>query len=65
MSFDVQAQRNNSTRDCTLMKLLKSPGLMVSVSGVSKTIFLSSDLDNLCNGKNNYYKKKKLKTILT
>ena len=31
-----------------LIKLLKSPGLMVSASGVSKTIFLSSDPDELC-----------------
>ena len=33
----------------TLIKILKSPGLIVSASGVSKTIFLSSDPDELCN----------------
>ena len=40
MNFDTKALGNKSTRDRTLMKLLKSPGLMVSASGVSKTIFL-------------------------
>ena len=49
MHFDTKAQGNKSTRDRTLIKLLKSPGLMVSASGVSKTIFLSSDPDELCN----------------
>ena len=48
MNFDLKAQGNKSTRDKTLIKLHKSPGLMVSASGVSKTIFLSSDLDELC-----------------
>ena len=43
MNFDTKAQRRKSTRDSTLIKLLKSPGLMVSASGVSKTIFLASD----------------------
>ena len=49
MHFDTKAQGNKSTRDRTLIKLLKSAGLMVSASGVSRTIFLSSDLDELCN----------------
>ena len=49
MHFDMKAQGNKSTRDRTLIKLLKSPGLMVSASGVSITIFLSSDPDELCN----------------
>ena len=49
MHFDTKAQGNKSTRDRTLIKLLKSPGLMVSASGVLKTIFLSSDPDDLCN----------------
>ena len=49
MHFDTKAQGNKSTRDRTLIKLLKSPGLMISASGVSKTIFLSSDPDELCN----------------
>ena len=48
MKFGLYAQGNKSTRDRTLIKLLKSPGLMVSASGVSKTIFLSSDPDELC-----------------
>ena len=48
MHFDVKKIGNKSTRDRTLTKLLKSPGLMVSASGVSKTIFLSSDPDELC-----------------
>ena len=49
MNFDLKAQGNKSTRDRTLIKLLKSPGLMLSALGVSKTIFLSSDPDELCN----------------
>ena len=48
MHFDVKEIGNKSTRDRTLIKLLKSPGLIVSASGVSKTIFLSSDPDELC-----------------
>ena len=48
MNFDMRALGNKSTRDRTLIKLLKSPGLMVSASGVSKTIFLSSDPNELC-----------------
>ena len=48
MHFDTKAQGNKSMRDRKLIKLLKSPSLMVSASGVSKTIFLSSDPDELC-----------------
>ena len=42
MNFDLKAG-NKSTRDRTLIKLLKSSAVMAS--GVSKTIFLSSDPD--------------------
>ena len=45
MHFDMKAVGKKPARDKTLIKLLKSPGLIVSASGVSKTIFLSSDLD--------------------
>ena len=48
MNFDLKAQSNKSTRDKTLIKLLKSPGLMVSASSVSETKILSSDPDELC-----------------
>ena len=48
MHFDQNAVGNKSIRDRKLIKLLKSPGLMVSASGISKTIFLSSDPDELC-----------------
>ena len=48
MNFDTKSLRNKSTRDRTLIKLPKSPGSMISVSGVSKTIFLSSDPEKLC-----------------
>ena len=48
MIFDTKALGNKSTRDRMLIKLLNSPGLMVSASGVSKTIFLSSDPNELC-----------------
>ena len=49
MDFDERGQGGKSTRDRTLIKLLKSPGLMFSASGVSRTIFLSYDPDELCN----------------
>ena len=49
MHFDMKAAcKKKPTRDKTLIKLLKSPGLIVSSSGVSKKIFLSSDPDELC-----------------
>ena len=48
MKFDMKAQGIKSTRDRTLINLLKSPALMVSASGVSKTIFSSSDANELC-----------------
>ena len=44
----MKAAGNKSVRDRTLINLLKAPGLIVSASGVSKTIFLSSDPDELC-----------------
>ena len=49
MNFHVKGPGRKSTRDSTFIKLLKSPGLMVSASGVSKTMILSSDPDELCN----------------
>ena len=48
MNFDVKGFGRKSTQDRTLKYLLKSPGSMVSASGVSKTIFLSSDPDEIC-----------------
>ena len=48
MYFDVKATGNKSTRDRTLIKLLRSPSIMVSASGVSKTRFLPSDPNELC-----------------
>ena len=45
MNFDMKAQGNKSTRDRTLIKLIKSPAIMAS--GVT-TIFLSSDPNELC-----------------
>ena len=48
MHFDPKASGNKSTRDRKIIKLLNSPGLMVSASGVSKTIFLLSDPNELC-----------------
>ena len=49
MNFDLKTVGNKSTQDKTLIKLLKSPGLIISASGFTKTIFLSSDPDELCN----------------
>ena len=44
--FDERGQGRKSTRDRTLIKLLKSPAIMAC--GISKTIFLSSDPDEIC-----------------
>ena len=46
MHFDVRRVGNKSTRDKTLIKLLNSP--IIKASGISKTIFLSSDPNELC-----------------
>ena len=48
MHFDPKASGNKSTRDRKFIKLFNSPGLMLSASGLSKTIFLSSDPNELC-----------------
>ena len=48
MHFDERRVGNKSIRDRKLIKLLNSPGLMVSASGISKTIVLSSDPNELC-----------------
>ena len=48
MNIDLKAPGNKSTRDRKPIKLLNSPGLMVSASGISKTIFLSADPNELC-----------------
>ena len=47
MYFDVKAPGNKSTRDKTLIKLLKSPGSLIPASGISNTIFLPSEFNNL------------------
>ena len=46
MLFDESRVGNKSTRDKTLIKLLNSPAIMAS--GVSKTIFLSENPNELC-----------------
>ena len=46
MHFDERRVGNKSTRDRTLINLLKSPATMAS--GISKKIFLSSDPNELC-----------------
>ena len=47
MNFDIKQKGRKSDRGKSMIKLLKSPTIMAS--GVSKTIFLSSDPDELCN----------------
>ena len=44
---DVKAPGKKDDRDRTLIELLKPPGLMVSSSGISNTIFLPSDPNEL------------------
>ena len=46
LHFDVKTKK--STRKRTLMRLLESPGLMISVPGISDRIFLPSGF-NECN----------------
>ena len=46
MHFDLKALGKKSNRDKTLIKLLQSPAILAS--GISKTIFLLSDPDELC-----------------
>ena len=49
MSLDVKAQSSKSTREGILVKLLKSPGLMISASSIPITVFLPCDPNELCN----------------
>ena len=46
MNFNIKEKGNKSDRDKSIIGLLKSPAIMASV--VSKTIFLSSDGNELC-----------------
>ena len=46
MNFNMREKGNKSDRDKSIVWLLKSPAIMAS--GVKKTIFLSSDPDELC-----------------
>ena len=48
MYFDAKGLGSKSTRDITLIRLLKSPGLMISASGISNTVFFPSDHNELC-----------------
>ena len=64
MNFDVRGQGRKSTGDSTFKKLPKSSDLLVSASGVSKTIFLSSDPDELCYRLTLLLQQKKLVIIL-
>ena len=45
MKLDLKAPGTKSTRDRTFTKLPKSPGLLVSASGISKTFFEFCDPD--------------------
>ena len=47
MNFNIRQKGNKSDRDKSIIRLLRSPRILAS--GVSKTIFLSSDPDELCN----------------
>ena len=46
LKFDIKQKGRKSDRDRSIIRLLKSPAIMAS--GISKTIFLSSDPDQLC-----------------
>ena len=62
MNFDLKAQGNKSTRDRTRKKILKSPSLMVSASGISNTVILLLVMNYVLNY---YYKENTLEAILT
>ena len=57
MYFDKKATGRKSTRDRTLLKLLKSPAIRASVTS---TTFLPDSPNEHCDKKNYYYKKNKL-----
>ena len=65
MYFDVKATGSKSTRDRSLMRLLKSPSIMVSASGIWKTIFYHLVLMNYVIEQSYYYKKNRPETIVT
>ena len=46
MNYDTKSTGRPSTRHTSIIKILESPAIMAS--GVSKTIFLSSDPNELC-----------------
>ena len=46
MNFNIRQKGKKSDRDKSIVRLLRSPAIMAS--GVSKTIFLSSDPNELC-----------------
>ena len=48
MYFDAKATGNKKTRRRSLKRLFKSQSLMISASGISKVIFLSSDPKEIC-----------------
>ena len=47
MNFNTKQKGRKSNRDKSMIKILKSPAILAS--GFSKTIFLLSDPDELCN----------------
>ena len=47
-NFDMKTIGKKSTRNKTLINLLKSPGLIIYASGISNIIFLSSAPNELC-----------------
>ena len=47
MKFDIKKKSRPSTRDSSVIRILKSPAIMAS--GTSNIIILSSDSNDLCN----------------
>ena len=48
LKFDIKQKGRKSDRDKSIIRLLKLPAIMAS--GISKTVLLSSDPNELCNG---------------
>ena len=65
MNFEVRGKGNKSTRDHTLIKLPKSPILMISASGISNILFLPTNFDDFLIDGSCCCKKNKQETIFT
>ena len=62
MNYDIKRIGTPSVRHNSIIKILESPAIMAS--GISRTIILSSDPNELCDRLKFFYKKNMLVIIL-